>query len=341
MDDTLTSREKMAIIEYIFTSIDLSHYRYEVLQYTNDLEKLLTQKYYVSANFLGLNCLMIFTKLRNQTYSVIIDRKTLSYNISKIDYSKVNMFKIRVNLDLSIYLGTIFDGMFFRAKNVKSFIIMDVYQFRGQDVSNSYINTKLMSILSYLQNTYDNADPQNNIVLNVNKLYDIDKTEKLMTNIIPSLQSDNIKGICFYPEISATKLIFLFDNKSENKNEKISSKQKEELIKQQITNDSKFIPKGNIDQNSYVFELRKTEYADVYELNIAQPIENNKLKRVKVDIAYISNITRSKWCNDIFKNSNTNNINVICKYYPDKIKWEPIAISNVKYPSKVDEFDII
>jgi len=328
----LTDKEKSDILHYLFSSIALSHYKYDLLKSKKQLEVLLTQKYYVSANFYGYNCLLIFTKINDKYYSVMIDRKTLSFNISKIDYTKVKILNVNLKLDVSIYSGTILDGIFFYGSSGnKTFIITDVYKFRGQDFSSSRINIKLITILSYLENIYDQNDKENDIILITNKLYELDKLEHLVKKVIPSNQHDKIHGICFYPEISATKLIFTF-SKNPQKNKAVDKEYNDNKIylKQQ------YKPRSGVE---YVFALIKTDKVDVYELNIAEKISDDKLKRINMGIAYVPTTARSVWCNEIFKNTDKKSINVVCKYHRDKMKWEPIEVSDEKYPSLTTEFD--
>ena len=65
-----------------------------------------------------------------------------------------------------------------------------------------------------------------------------------------------------------------------------------------------------------------------------------RLKVVKVGIAYIPNIEKSKWCKEIIESRESNNgILVHCCYHKDKYKWEPMKIANDNSkPSMVSEF---
>ena len=331
---------KQQIIEYIFNTIDVSKFKYEILQYESELSQLLKQKYYVTVNFSGFNCLMVFTKIHDRYFSIIVDRKTLSYNISKVDISKVKITNISLKLDSSIYLGTIFDGIYVINKNEKLFIVTDVYYFRGQDFSNTHLTSKLLTIKSYLQSNYNQNDNENNINIIVNKPSELKDIEHLVNDVIPKVKDITLKGICFYPEISGTKLIYLFNN--ENKINVDSEIEKTSCAYDydkniEEKNKPKFIPKSGI---NYVFEMKNTNNADVYDLNIVELIDGSNgkklLKRVFVDIAYIPNIARSKWCTELLGDKKS--ILVECKYYKDKNKWEPIAVSDKKYPSFVTDF---
>jgi len=306
------------IINYIFDKIVLSKFKYEIIQYDYELPQLLKQHYVITANFYGINCLLVFTKIKNTFISILIDRRTLSFSFEKININCIKYFQIHVNLDDSIFKGTIFDGIFNKTKNL--FIITDVYQFKGQSMVESQLNYKLLSVINYLQSNYDSNDIENNINLTVNVTYELSEIEKIVNKIIPKITDNSVHGICFYPQISGTKLIFLFNNTdiSMSTQSPICNKKKEI---------DKFIPKHNID---YIFELKKTNDPDVYFLNLVKS-ENKILKRVFIDIGYIPTIEKSIWCKKMLNNKNS--ILVKCKYHKNKNKYEPIKKVNAKHPT--------
>ena len=205
---------KKQLVDYVYSSVNISKFKYELLQYDSELSQLLKQKYFVSVNFSGSNCLLVFTKIKDKYHSYLIDRKTLSYDPSKIDITKVKTTNVKVKLDHSVYLGTIFDGIYIQTKDEKLFVITDIYLFRGEDFTNTHLDTKLLTIFSYLKSNYDDDDKDNNIILTVNKLFDFDKAGHLVNTVIPNMKNTFIRGICFYPEISGTKLIYLFGNET-------------------------------------------------------------------------------------------------------------------------------
>jgi hypothetical protein len=199
------------ILDYVYKT-DISKFKYKLLQYETDLQQLVLQKFYVGANFTGSNCLLIFTKINDKYCSYLIDRKTLSYTYDKIDMQKVKITKINIKLEPSIYMGTIMDGVYITTRDEKVFIINDIYSFRGDDFTNTQINSKLLTVVGYLNSNYSKPDKTDDIKLSVNKLYPLEKTEHLMNNIIPNKKDIVAKGVCFYPEISNVKYIYLFNN---------------------------------------------------------------------------------------------------------------------------------
>lgn len=363
---------KKQLIDYIYSSVNISKFKYELLQFDSELSQLLKQKYFVSVNFSGSNCLLIFTKIKDKYYSYLIDRKTLSYDVQRIDISKVKTTNIKVKLDHSVYLGTIFDGIYIQNKDEKLFVITDIYMFRGEDFTNTHLDTKLLTIFSYLKSNYDDGDKDNNIILSVNKLFDFEKTSHLINTVIPNMKNTSIRGICFYPEISGTKLIYLFGNEDRstenaynqtnlNNSTNLNTVSQRHTLsnfvqpEQQTQNIAKtpakvvrtiYVPKKNKSDSDYTFEMKKTDIADVYILNIVEieisddQSKLKRLKRKKAGIALIPNVMRSKWCMDKISDNADENVLVVCKYHHDKHKWEPIDISKNKRPSFITDFDL-
>lgn len=358
-----TSRDglKSRLVNFIYRSIDLARFKYSILRSEDELLQLLETKFFVSANFSGLTYFLIFNKINDKFCSFLVDRKTLKYNKAKVNINEVNITKVDVKLDFDIYNGTILDGILIKNRQGTTFIITDVFTFKGEDYTDIPIDTKLKNIRIYLDNHFDGANRSNTINLAVNKLFPLCQTRRLVEEVIPSMKNFVVHGICFYPEISNTKLIYIF-NKSSNKNDirpstttkSKSTESKETSVEEvivppetKIITNISYYPKTS-KHESYVFELKKTEDDDVYILNIVEPeIKKGKTcyKRVKVGLAYVPTLQRSKWCNEIFRKDGNeklvDSILVHCKYHRDKNKWEPVSIANnAKRPSLVEEFII-
>lgn len=344
------------LINWIYSTVDLSKFKYEIIQFDNELPRLIKQKHYVSANFFGSSTLLVFTKIKDRYYTYTVERKTLSYTQNKIDYDKVKIdTRIKLRLDPSVYMGTIFDGTIVKQRNGETnFIITDVYYFAGQDFTQTSIDNKMFTLKKYLESNYNSNDKMNNIVLILNRLYEMKEVDHVVKSVIPSIKDFQIKGLCFYPEISGTKFIFLFGNETKEglppraEPLKIDHKMPHVQHKSSPTNENsddkkmvkyKYINKTNKDIYA-TLEMKSTETVDVYNLFAVEKIERNGkkvLKRVKMGIAFVPSIEKSSWCKNIIEKSVDNSVLVTCKFDNDKGKWEPIEVEKINNrPTMID-----
>ena len=171
---------KQQLINHIYNSIDLSNFKYKLLEVESELSQLIERKYFVSANFSGSNCLLVFSKVRDKYHSFLVDRKTLSYNSQKVNLNEVKIINVNLKLDLDVYQGTIFDGILIQGKSEKTYVITDVYTFKGKDLTKSQLDSKLLTVITYLKSNYDQADKTNDLTVTVNKLFKIDETEHVV-----------------------------------------------------------------------------------------------------------------------------------------------------------------
>jgi len=344
------------LINWIYSTVDLSKFKYEIIQFDNELPRLIKQKHYVSANFFGSSTLLVFTKIKDRYYTYTVERKTLSYTQNKIDYDKVKIdTRIKLRLDPSVYMGTIFDGTIVKQRNGETnFIITDVYYFAGQDFTQTSIDNKMFTLKKYLESNYNSNDKMNNMTLILNRLYEMKEIDHVVKSVIPSIKDFQIKGLCFYPEISGTKFIFLFGNETKEglpprtESLKIDHRMPNVQHKSSPTNENsdekkmvkyKYINKTNKDIYA-TLEMKSTETVDVYNLFAVEKIERNGkkvLKRVKMGIAFVPSIEKSSWCKDIIEKSVDNSVLVTCKFDNDKGKWEPIEIEKINNrPTMID-----
>jgi hypothetical protein len=351
---------KEQLINYIYSTVELGNFKYKIVEYEEDMELLTKDKYYISANYSGSNCLLVFIKIRDKYFSYLVDRKTLSYDKHHINYDTVKIIQVNLRLDESIYKGTIFDGIFIQTPRNKSYIITDAYHFRGNNTCNDKIQYKIMNIVAYLTANLKEDPIINNMKLTVNKLYDIDQIDTLINEVIPQQKNPLIRGITFYPEISGNRIIFMFNNEikmngsqKNNKNLNINSN-----INQNINSNINLNSNSNINSNTKIntryinktnepviatFELRKTEDTDVYKLYIVETIKNNDrtiMKSKRMGIALIPTIECSMLCRNIFAKNTKTRILMKCKFINDKNKWQPIEEDTVSpYPSNITDIE--
>jgi hypothetical protein len=353
---------KHQLIDYIYSTVDLSQFKYEMLEFEHDLPKLSDKKYYLTANFSGSNCLLVFTKIREKFYAFTIDRKTLSYSRNKVDPNKVDLQFVNTNVDSSIYNGSIFDGVLIHASGKTKFVVSDIYTFKKSDYTNVDLDMKIFELQNYLENTKPETSALNNshkryvdLEIGVNKIYPLNKIETFVNKIIPKFADCKIRGICFYPKVSGTKLIFLFGNdkrvpetKYETKYEAKSVKKSPECGQDNDFKDGKLTKYKFISSTSNpvhaILEMKKTDTVDVYKLHsVEKTLKEGKniLMRKKMGIAYIPTLERSQWCRDAMLKAKKNSILVKCLFHNRDGKWEPIEVDEkARFPTFFSMIDV-
>ena len=221
---------KHIIIDYLYSKIDLSKYRYCILNSIQKLNFLQENIHYVSPNFKGLNYLLIMIFINNNKYCVIIDRKKLSYHKNQLDIKNLQIIQLKLNISNSteisnvhknndeiatdnIFNGTIIDGKLINMNNNYVFLIQDCLYLMGQILINMDMYVKMNYLDSIIKTHFknDNSDVNNNICLNfifkLNKLYYYED----LTNLIENLDKIKLQtsGIIFYPKISGINIIHI------------------------------------------------------------------------------------------------------------------------------------
>ena len=368
------------LVGRIYAEIDISKFRYDMLNYEQDLQKLLKQPYYVTINFCGINSLLVFTKFHDKFYSFTIDRQSLSYNFSKVDFSKTKINLINIGLDDQIYNGTIFEGILIKRRDMDDlYIISDVYKFCGKDVSKDKLNMKLFNIVEYFKSNYDKNLTSNNIELEVNRIFELKKFDYFYKDVLPKTKTLKYRGICFYPEISDTKLVYMI-NTDGNTNANTSNISSKPFIKTQINNKTseksleKSIEPNNIINNSHdnkshdnkshdkqisnadkqityintsddiveaVLDMKITDNPDVYKLYAVQKQIVDKRTVFKKIFMGIAHIKGIEISHKFKKIFlDKKSLLMNCKFNNDNSKWEPIDVNpNIKIPTSIEEIE--
>lgn len=339
---------KLQLLSYLYRKLDVSRYKYRLLEFEKDLEQLKNTKF-VSPNYNGINSLLVFTKLKDKFYSFTVDRRTLRYNLKQIDLSTIKLLPINIRLDESIYDGTVIDGVILYnnpnkdRRKKKIYVINDIYMFQGNLCSAEIMTNKILNINAYLNHNYKKDNQFNNVEFIVNTFYELkDMGHLVNTNIPKSTYRNSIKGIAFFPERSGTKLIYLYSNCTDMKKDltvadndikSTSPKEKVEIRKPKIIAPTEAI--------EAVFRMKQTEVVDVYSLYLSKIIEKDDkkfVKYVKYGIAYIQTVECSYFCKDLFKSEGKDVVLVKCKYIPDKNKWVPfVQAIDKKLPDNYDD----
>lgn len=353
---------KQKLISYIFDNTDIFKYNFITLRKKGDEVKINTNKYIILPNYEGYNYLMVFIKNKDRFYSCLIDRKNLSYKKQELKVENIKIIPFDAYFDLDIYDGTVFDGIYYYDKNNinnKYFIINDVYMFKGQSRKNDQIKNKLIEMNSYLK---FNNNPKNSINISVNSFYHFKDIKEAIDDYKNNQGKIKIRGITFYPFISGTKLIYLFDNNFEEiKNKQILNNPNiisldnnetlnyndinfndMEIIYDNYKLNPDFIP--NKDNIILTFEVKKINPdEDIYKLSLLIPKDSNNLLNKTfiptfISYAYLPKIEHSQFMREIFKDKNK--LLLDCKYIniQNKIKWLPINISNKKHPDFLNDF---
>lgn len=343
------------VVSYVYDKLDLSKYNFEILDKHNQLSKFVSTRYFLTHNYYGKNSFLVFAKVRGKYYSSVIDRRTMSYEQSKLNMSKLDITHFNVDIDEKIFEGSIFDGTYNKINGEHVFTISDVFYFCGEDMRNVKLDIKIMQLKLYL----DNINHITSNKLKINKRYDLELRVSEFENIknIREFVSQKIhsRGICFYPEITGTKLIYNFNNndktynvdKSSNNNKIIN---KTNNIDKSDKSERSDVEKKKLVKISYsaktsddiyaVLEMKATRIPDNYKMSALEVVEKKGRslhKKFPMDIAYISDMKKSLWCRDITSNNSKGSVIVKCLWRNDKKKWEPIELSDQKFPSLISD----
>lgn len=367
--------KKEELIRYLYNTINVSQFKYEIINNASQLDKIVSSQHYLSAEFFGKNCFLVFTKLKSNFYSFLIDRTQLKYKIDDINFDNINIQQCNVDVDISIYMGTIFDGTYIIKNNKHTFMCNDVYYFKGIDCISNDLQHKLLNIQMYFNsigstNTRPEMfDNRIHLEIQINKIQDVKTIRSFVNDKITSTPEkktffDNFmtRGLCFWPQKSGTKLLYIYgkdyekprDNLKDNFKDNIKENLKDNLKqtkKPYVIKDDVSPIKTSLSKKSYVakndspiyaiLEMKATRLVDNYKMYaIEKVVDNNvpRLKKYQLDIAYIPNIKKSKWCKDITVSSTNGSVLVKCLWKDDKRKWEPMEhITDIKFPSYIDE----
>ena len=365
-NDNINISIKESILDYLYNRIEIGDHKYTIIKNVGDIYELKNDRYYVSGNSCGINSIIIFMKKNNNYYSYLIDRRSISYNRQTLNKSKVRFTEIKLSVDLKIYDGTIIDGILIdndsnkislknnvvnlgengKTENSKMlFMITDVFVLNGKSIINMNYKKK-MYLMNDIINKYVEDNNKNNIELFISQPYELNQISSLFQeNILNNTKKYNIKGIAFYPELSGSKLIYIFDKNDEKIKEELLKgvenvdnnllKLDEDLDNKDLNNiDKKIIFKyeirdiENIKEIVLNLEMKKTLINDVYKLYAIFNYKNKYIKK-KIGIAYIPSFVLSLKCKNLFLNKE----NIIMKCLLTNNKWIPLEESDI---NKID-----
>ena len=360
-----------ALIGWVFESVDVARYNYKIMRNESDLSNLLTNRHYLSGNYSGSNSFLIFTKHKGRFHSFLVDRKMLSYSVDKVNWEELRITNVNAMVDQAIYDGTVFDGIYFSRGNVSKFTITDVYRFRGTDYSTRDLKLKLSEIRAYLERigsqiiSSQRKNNRVNIEISVNTLYDVLEFDDVVNNRL-HMNNTMVRGICFYPELSGTKLIFNYEHHPNILSNHPASNIKPKRIKvhrsedspsaSEVSNSSKHVDNrrkltktyytaveraedGSDMEINAILRMEPTPIPDNYDMYCVERVGKRKLKKQKRDIAYIPDAEKSRWLRDLFLNNAKPKL-MNCVWRDDRRKWEPISVNKTaKFPTLASQLD--
>ena len=199
----LDSQEvKEAIVNYVYGMVEVGQYRYKFLKTLEDLRELKETEHYVSPNFSGKNCLAVFVKLEDNYYSVYIDKRSLKYQRSTIDFSNLRLYPLKIRASRKIYNGTILDG---KVINMSEFMITDAYYLEGRNLINEFMDHKMDRLSRYVKSNIREDEGQ--MKMSVNQLFRYSELRSMVFNEMPQMKYQSF-GIIFFPRKSGTVVIF-------------------------------------------------------------------------------------------------------------------------------------
>jgi hypothetical protein len=315
---------KTKIIDYIFSIMELSKYRYNMLENIQQLNYLKLNEHYVSPNFKGFNYFLLFYKFKDNvqknkesSYCIAIDKKNLSYHRKSIDLKKIYMYRLKFYASSSIFMGSLFD-----AKLVKDImLIKDCYHLMGNNIVHMEMNEKMIYLDSIIANQF-HKEYCSNFKIKINKLYKYNMLSEIVKNIIPNCELE-ITGLIFYPINSGISYIYTEkavvekDKHNNQANIKIISNDSYNMIhqiKEFLTSRVYSYENNNIKK---VLLLEPTDITDVYYV-----YDNHEHPDSKIGVAHIPNLKVSNYCRENI----TELKKCLCTFSKQFNKWIPLNI---------------
>lgn len=325
---------KRALVDYLYSAINVADYRYKIIHDHRDLSNI-SKDHCVGYNYSGTNCFLVFTRQRGKYYSFLINRSTLSFTRDNLREDEVKVIPIDIRVDNNVYQGTVFDGVLLRYEGheKKTFVINDVYRLNGTNKQSEQIKHKQMHLRSYLKHMIKEDEQLNNIELVCNEFHPLLHTRSLHHNIESNHRSKDIDGFAFFPNYSGTKVVFLTKHKQPYRKDNPKGKEKQPTKKKnqhdgtdrtvgKISRRDTEQPKSTHPPLRAVFEMRKTDTPDVYDLYLFS-INKSKVQSLKrFASAHIPDAECSHLCRDLLDGGNE--CLVLCQYLDEDEKWVPL-----------------
>lgn len=349
MQNILQIKEHLKKFIFDIAKIQLNKFNYKILKSEEDLQSLLRTKYFGSFNYFGQSCLLVFTKFQNRNVAYLINKKFFNYHAENVNLDTMQVNRVNIVINDIIYDGTILDCIVYGNKSKKKIIITDGFFFKGRDISDNKYQHRNYMMHTFFEANYDTFNVENDHDIMVDTYHEMKEFVEILKNeninVVNSLQT---RGLIFYPHVSGTKLIYLFNDVTPSSKQKMNKDNmfvdnmlnNTEQIKHNKKTVYKYVPKT--DDDIYVtFEMRKTAIADNYKLySVEKTTKNNKevYQAIKMDFAYIPSAICSSMCRSF--TSKDDRVLVKCKFLPSKGKWIPVELDkNRKMPTPKSDIE--
>lgn len=354
---------KGAVINYLFRVVPLHELKYIIITDETQVEILKKTQHYVSYNYIGTNCLLLFIQLNNEYKAIIIDRRSLKYNPSSIQLDKVNMYQISVRAHVNVYLGTIFDGILIQNS---IFMVTDAYYLQGKNVfNNDELKNKIIQIGAFIEKNIVSSK----VKFYLNEIHTYHDLKKLINKKEMTKLKFRVRGLVFYPKKSGTKYIYMFQNdpsfggvnreqvlcrsapcdntETETKREEITplirpynpviAEEKEEkdvkfvkpvYKKNYITDDANklsSIMRDQAESKQVIFAYFLVKKTGAPDVYELYLFSKKYNELRKKGTALIQTIEKSKFCKKLFQNETE--LIMKCQYEPRFNSWVPIKVS--------------
>lgn len=349
-------KSKNYVLDYLYDKLEMSEYKYTMVKNISNLFDLRNNKYYVSSNSCGTPAFIVLKKEGNTYHRFYVNRRSISYEKQHLKRKEVRIKEINLSVSEELYNGTILDGIWIDEElssncrgnedKKKHFIVTDIFEFNGTKYIGMNYLKKMAHFEMHFKNYYN--EEESDIKLAIQRPYEINNIGRLFKeHISENIRKHNIKGICFFPMYSGSKLIYLFDKDEDDhtrnsllNNESISksieNKNNEDDNENKYKKIYKFRPTNlaSTEIISLKFKLKKTDNLDVYDMYSIFH-ENKKYIMRIIDMAYIPSYALSIKMSKLFLNEN--DLIFDCELDIDKNEWIPVNISKLKKVDIINE----
>ena len=125
---------KSKIYNYLVENVSKSKLESNLIRNECNLNELLDNDYNILPNIVGEDYIFICKKLNDKYYVVLVEKN--SFDLSNINFNKINIISLKIRLNLKSYDGTIFEGRLVNLGGTNVFIINKVFMLDGSKLDN-------------------------------------------------------------------------------------------------------------------------------------------------------------------------------------------------------------